>query len=99
VPPSNSATPFRALIQQNGSVAKTLTYCQGVIKTGPLAGGDDSNAGKPARAGKPAGVGKPADAGQPANAGKPSSTGSTTTTDRPGSNAGSAASHVSPAAG
>lgn len=70
LPPQDSATPFRALISQNGSVANTITYCQGVVKNKPA---DDGTTDTPDNAsgdtGKPAGVGKPSSTGRPSGTG------------------------------
>ena len=79
LPPQDSSTAFKALITQNSGVPKTVTYCEGVVKTPPSDNtGSSGDTAKPSGAGKPSGVGKPAGVGQPPtpNDQAPSGTGS-----------------------
>ncbi|HWE55786.1 MAG TPA: hypothetical protein VG435_09745 [Acidimicrobiales bacterium] len=101
-PPPYNSTAFRALIAQNGGVAGTTTYCQGVVAnhstTSTTEPGDTvrpDHSGKPAKTGKPEDTGKPSGTGTsrgeppvsiPANSG----TGPADTTSRGNSASGAA---------
>lgn len=68
-PPQYSSTAFTALINQNGGVAATKTYCQGIVSahsatTNPHGSANSSKSGH----GKPAGTGKPSSPGSSGSA-------------------------------
>ena len=73
LPPQDSSTAFQALIHQNGGVAATRTYCQGVARPG-----QPSSTGKPSDTGKPSHPGQSSAKAKGSPTGKPSSSGSST---------------------
>lgn len=79
LPPQYSSTAFKALIAQNGSVAATKTYCEGVVNAPPTGANGDTNSSGDNGANGDNSQGKPATPGNSTthntSGGKPASTG------------------------
>ena len=98
-PPKDSSTAFQALIKQNGGVAATTSYCQGVVKNHPGDAQAD-NAGNTPPHGKPGDSGKAnGAAGKPSSAGSSSSHARVTTPNSGGTGTADTASGGASSAG
>lgn len=63
-PPQDGSTAFKALIAENGgSIAATITYCQGVV-TAPPSHSGSGNGGGNGKSNRPSDAGKPSSAGR-----------------------------------
>jgi hypothetical protein len=83
-PPQDGSTAFKALIAENGgSIAATITYCQGVVTAPPSHSGASNGSGKSHR---------PSDAGKPSSAGRSSSHAKVTTPNSGGTSTANQAS-------